>query len=140
MAGVEVNTEHWPLLLVKFDGEQNMHDVDYFIREMNAAHARKTPYASISLMRKYSTERSQVQRVAQWMKSTAELTKQYCVGNAIVSQSLGFRFLLSSIFLVKPMPCPYQVCSSFDEALTWMRGVAAARGVEVPPVPNVWNV
>jgi len=140
MAGVEVTTEHWPLLLVKFDGEQTMNDVDYFIREMNAAHARKTPYASISLMRKYSSERGQVQKVAQWMKSTAELTKQYCVANGIVSQSLGFRFLLSSIFLVKPMPCPYQVCSSFDEALTWVRQVAEARGVDVPSVPNLWNV
>jgi hypothetical protein len=38
------------------------------------------------------------------------------------------------------MPCPYQVCSSFDEALTWIRGVAAARGLTVPSVPNLWNV
>ena len=57
-----------------------------------------------------------------------------------VSQSLGFRFLLSSIFLVKPMPCPYQVCSSFDEALTWVRDIAARRSLALPPVPNVWNV
>ena len=56
---------------VKFDGEQNMRDVDYFIGQMNAVQARKEPYASISLMRKYSTERSQVQKVAEWMKATA---------------------------------------------------------------------
>ncbi|HEX8951893.1 MAG TPA: hypothetical protein VF945_08610, partial [Polyangia bacterium] len=72
MPGVEVTTEHWPLLLVKFDGEQTMHDVDYFIREMSAAQARRQPYASISLMRKYSSERRQVQKVAQWMKATAD--------------------------------------------------------------------
>lgn len=140
MAGVEVTTSYWPLLLVKFDGEQTMSDVDYFIREMTAAHARKAPYASISLMRKYSSERGQVQKVAQWMKATADQTRQYCVANGIVSQSLGFRFLLTSIFLVKPMACPYQVCSSFDEALTWVRGVARERGLEVPLAPNVWNV
>ena len=64
MAGVEISTAHWPLLLVKFDGEQTMRDVDYFIGEMAAAQARKEPYASISLMRKYSSERSQVQKVA----------------------------------------------------------------------------
>lgn len=140
MPGVEITTEYWPMLLVKFDGQQTMRDVDYFIREMNAAHARKTPYASISLMRKYSSERTQVQKVAQWMKSTAALTREYCVGNGIVSQSLGFRFLLSSMFLVKPMPCPYQVCSSFAEALSWVRGAAEARGLAVPSVPNLWNV
>jgi hypothetical protein len=140
MAGVEVSTKHWPLLLVKFDGEQNMRDVDYFISEMAAAHARKEPYASISLMRKYSHERSQVQRVANWMKETADATRQYCVGTGIVSQSLGFRFLLTSIFLVKPMPCPYQVCSSFDEAFSWVRKVADARGLAVPAVANPWGV
>ncbi len=140
MAGVEVSTQHWPVLLVKFDGEQTMDDVDYFIREMNAVHARKAPYASISLMRKYSSERTQVQKVAQWMKQTADFPRQYCVGTGIVSQSLGFRFLLSSIFLVRPMPCPYQVCSSFDEALAWVRVKGKARGLDVPSVPNVWNV
>ncbi|MGZ3405335.1 MAG: hypothetical protein ACXVAN_02755 [Polyangia bacterium] len=140
MGGVEVSTEHWPLLLVKFDGEQTMRDVDYFISEMNAAHARKEPYASISLMRKYSHERNQVQRVAQWMKETSERTREYCVGTGIISQSLGFRFLLTSIFLIKPMPCPYQVCSSFDEALAWIRKMAEARGLALPDIPNVWNV
>jgi hypothetical protein len=140
VAGVEISTEHWPLLLVKFDGQQTMRDVDYFISEMSAAQARKVPYASISLMRKYSSERNQVQKVAQWMKATAEETKRWCVGNGIVSQSLGFRFLLSSIFLVKPMPCPYQVCSSWDEAVKWIREVSSRRGLTVPAVPNVWNV
>ena len=140
MAGVEVNKEYWPMLLVKFDGEQTMRDVDYFLREMAAAQARKEPYASISLMRKYSSERAQVQKVAQWMKSTADLTKEYCVANGIVSQSLGFRFLLSSIFLVKPMPCPYQVCASFDEAMRWVRSIADGRGLALPSVPNLWNV
>lgn len=103
MAGVEINTEYWPMLLVKFDG-------------------------------------AQVQKVAQWMKATADETRKWCVGNGIVSRSLGFRFLLSSIFLVKPMPCPYQVCASFDEAMTWVRGVASAKGLDVPLVPNLWNV
>jgi hypothetical protein len=140
MAGVEITTEHWPLLLVKFDGEQTMRDVDYFISEMSAAQARRVPYASISLMKKYSSERNQVQKVAQWMKKTADETKRWCVGNGIVSQSLGFRFLLSSIFLVKPMPCPYQVCSSWDEAVSWIRGVAGKAGLAIPSAPNIWNV
>ena len=140
MAGVEISTVHWPLLLVKFDGEQTMRDVDYFLGEMSAAHARKEPYASISLMRKYSSERTHVQKVAQWMKATADETKKWCVGNSIVSKSLGFRFLLSSIFLVKPMPCPYNVCSSWDEAMSWIRQIAAPRGVTVPAVANPWNV
>jgi hypothetical protein len=140
MAGVEVSTQYWPLLLVKFDGEQTLKEVDYFIHEMDAVHARKAPYASISLMRKYSTERTHVQKVAQWMKATADGPREFCVGTGIISQSLGFRFLLSSIFLVKPMPCPYQVFSRFDEAFRWVRQQARQRNLMVPTIPNVWNV
>jgi len=140
MAGVEVTTEHWPVVLVKFDAQQTMEDCERFMRGMDAIHRRKQAYASISYMRRYATERAQVQRVAQWMKDTAEDSKRWCVGTGIVTQSLGFRFLLSSIFLVKPMPCPYQVCSSFSEAWRFVHEEGRKRGLAVPQVPNIWNV
>lgn len=91
-------------------------------------------------MRRYQSNPGHVQKVARWMKQTSDKTRELCVGNGIVSQSLGFRFLLSSIFLVKPMPCPYQVCASFDEAFQWVRERALERGLRLPPVPNIWNV
>jgi hypothetical protein len=140
MPGVEVSTDYWPVLLVKFDGHQTMDDTDYFIREMDAVHARKELYASISLMRKYSTERVHVHKFANWMKQTADAPRDYCVGNGIISQSVGFRFLLSSIFLIKPMPCPYQVFSHFNEAFAWVREQGQARGLFIPHVPNIWKV
>ena len=62
------------------------------------------------------------------------------VGTGIVTQSIGFRFLLSSIFLVKPMVCPYQVCGSFAEAWSFVSGQGRKRDVIIPPVPNVWQV
>ena len=38
------------------------------------------------------------------------------------------------------MPCPYQVCSSFDEAYAWVQKKAVDRGLVVPAIPNLWNV
>lgn len=140
MAGFEVDTGNWPIVLVKLDGQQTMADCDGFIAAMDALHARKQPYVSISWMRRYSNDRAQVQRVARWMKETAPLTKELCVANGIVTQSLGFRFLLSSIFLIRPMPCPYQVCASFEEASTFVREQAMRRGMILPPMPNRWGI
>jgi hypothetical protein len=140
MAGVDVDIAHWPVVLVKFDADQTMADCERFIAGMDAIHRRQEPYASISYMRHYSTDRAQVNRVARWMKDTAEQTRRWCVGTGIVTQSLGFRFLLSSIFLIKPMPCPYQVCGSFDEAWRFVFAEGSKRGVVVPPVPNIWSV
>jgi hypothetical protein len=140
MAGLDIVLEHWPVVLVKFDADQTMADCERFIAAMDSIHRRQQPYASISYMRRYNTDRRQVRRVAEWMKSSADETKRWCVGTGIVTESLGFRFLLSSIFLVKPMVCPYQVCRSFDEAWHFVAGEARKRNVILPPVPNVWQI
>jgi hypothetical protein len=140
MAGVEVSTEHFPLVLVKFDADQTMQDCERFMDAMDEIHRRRQPYLSVSYMRKYNTDREQVRRVAEWMKANAHLTREFCVATGIVTQSLGFRFLLSSIFLIRPMPCPYQVCRSFDEAVAFVRGEAHKRGMMVPPLQNPWKV
>ena len=140
MAGVEVTTEHFPVVLVKFDADQTMEDSQRFLDAMDEIHRLKQPYVSVSYMRKYNTDPKQVRRVGEWMKANAPLTKEYCVATGIITQSLGFRFLLSSIFLIRPMPCPYQVCASFAEAATFVRAQAARRGMLLQAIPNLWNV
>jgi hypothetical protein len=140
MAGVDIVLEHWPVVLVKFDADQTMEDCDRFIAAMDAIHRRQEPYASISYMRRYNSDRLQVRRVAEWMKSSAADTERWCIGTGIVTRSLGFRFLLSSIFLVKPMVCPYRVCSNFDEAWQFVAGEGRKRNLVLPSVPNVWHV
>ncbi len=66
------------------------------------------------------------------MKETEANVRAYCIGTGIVTQSLGFRFLLSAIFVVKPLACSYEVCGSFDKALGFIRHVSASRGLKLP--------
>jgi hypothetical protein len=140
MAGVDIVLEHWPVVLVKFDADQTMDDCERFIGAMDSIHRRREPYASISYMRRYNSDRQQVRRVAEWMKASAADTERWCIGNGIITRSLGFRFLLSSIFLVKPLVCPYQVCGSFDEAWRFVAEKGRKRNLTIPPVPNLWRV
>jgi hypothetical protein len=140
MAGVELDSSHWPVVMVKWDVDQTMDDLQRFMDGMDAIHRRQERYVSISYMRKYATEPAQVRRVAEWMKATADDTRRWCVGTGIVTRSLGFRFLLSSIFLIRPMACPYRVCASFDEAWRFVHDEGQRRGLAVPPVPNKWSV
>ena len=140
MAAIEVTSEHWPVVLVKFDADQTMADTDRFMRAFDELHAKKQPYVSISYMRRYARDRDQVQKVAEWMKRTAEDTRRYCLATGIITQSLGFRFLLTSIFLVRPMSCPYRVCGSFADALAFVTAKATEHGLTIPSVPNLWNV
>ena len=76
MAGVDIVLEHWPVVMVKFDAAQTMDDCERFIAAMDSIHQRREPYASISYMRRYNSDRRQVMRVAKWMKSSAEDTQR----------------------------------------------------------------
>ncbi len=130
--GIHLDTTQWPLLFSYFDGNNTEKDLENYIRSYNAVHRRKELYANITWMRKYSSDPKQVERVRRWLKETETATRDYCVCAGIITQSFGFRFVLSAVFVVKPLPCPYDVTSSFDKALAFVRQVSDKRGLKLP--------
>ncbi len=122
----------------KFDGEQTAEEVETYIRRFSAIHARGRPYVGINWMKRYARNRDTTERMGRWMKETEAITRELCVAAAIVA-SPAFRFMLSAVFLVKPMVCPYLVCGSFDEASQCVRDEARRRRLLLPPkLVNPW--
>ena len=105
---------------------------------MKTVHARKERYVGISYLKRYNRDKPQVDRIARWIKETEEVTRTYCMAAGMINDSTGFRFLLSAVFLIKRMPCPYQVCATFDEAVKFVRKESEPRGLVLPPVPRPW--
>jgi|GEM_PF-1710741 len=136
MPGITVDQSQWPMVFTCFDGENTVEELDVYIRVFDKIHLSKRPYATISWMRNYSRDPKQVERVRRWMKESEGDTRAYCVGTGIITQSMGFRFVLSAIFVVKPLPCPYDVSSSFDKALTFIRDASDKRGLKLPAQIN----
>src|SRR5262249_21319405 len=136
---IDLVLDQWPVVLTHFHGETSMADLEAYIRKMTAVHQRRQPYVGISYLQHYSRERAQLERIAQWIKDTEQATRDYCVATALINNSVGFRFVLSTIFLIKAMPCPYQVCGHFDDALAFTRRHAAERALVLPAhVVNPW--
>jgi hypothetical protein len=102
-------------------------------------HARRERYVGISYLKRYSRDRVHVERVAKWIKDTEEVTRTCCMAAGMINTSTGFRFLLSAIFLIKPMACPYHVAGTFDEAVTFVRRAAGDRGMNLPKIVNPWD-
>ncbi len=50
---------------------------------------------------------------------------------ALVMPSEAFRLLLSTFFLVTPMPCPLHTSTDPDEAVEWLGAQARERGIAV---------
>jgi hypothetical protein len=135
---IDLVLDHWPFVLTKFDGEQTSAELEAYIKRMDAVHARKERYVGISFLKRYARDRPQVERIGRWVKDTEEVTRTYCLAAGMINDSTGFRFLLSAVFLIKRMPCPYQVCATFDDAVTFVRKEAGTRGLVLPPVRRPW--
>ncbi|MDC0674911.1 hypothetical protein [Nannocystis radixulma] len=136
---ITLDLSHLPLVLTRFDGEQTLDEVEEYIGRMAEVHARRQPYLSITWMRRYARGSEHTERIGRWIKDTEELTRQYCLGVAMISQSTGFRFALAAIFLIRPMPCPYLVCGTWSEAIAYARAQASKGGVELPELASPWT-
>jgi hypothetical protein len=136
---IDLVLDQWPFVLTKFDGDQSQAELEAYIQRMNQVHARKQRYVGISYLKRYSRERPHVERIARWLKESEEVTREYCLGVSMINASIGFRFVLSGIFLIKPMPCPYHVCATFEEAVTFVRRQADEKRLPLPVARRPWN-
>jgi hypothetical protein len=132
LSAIVIDQSQLPLVLVKWDGPQTDADLDAYIASFEAIHRLKRPFATISWMKRYSSNRAHTRRLAEWMKQCDQATRDYCVCTAMIAESMGFRFILSSVFLIKPLSIPYQVVATFDEAATYVRDECGKRGLELP--------
>jgi hypothetical protein len=122
----------YPIVYTKFDGEQTADDVEAYIRRFDEIHARRAPYVGITWMRRYKRHPTITDRMGRWLKESEAATRALCLGASLISQSATFRFALSTVFLVKPMVCPYVVCSTFDDAVAFVRAQAERGGLRLP--------
>jgi hypothetical protein len=58
--------------------------------------------------------------------------RKFSICSALIAPSTAFRFVLSTVFLVKKMDTPYHVCATFDEAMSFCRNEALKRKVTLP--------
>jgi len=131
---IDIDTSLPGVVFSRFDGEQTLADLERYIAHYNEVHKAGKPYIGINWMKRYTRDRELARRMGQWMKDTDAITRELVRGAAIITASTTFRFLLSSVFLVKPMNCPYTVCASLDEADRFLRPVAARCRLTLPPV------
>jgi hypothetical protein len=129
----------WPYVFTRFDGVQTLADLDAYIARMEReVHQRKQPYLGVTYLKKYSRDKEVVARMQKWMAATKSFTRDYCVAIAMINSSTGFRFLLSAIFVIQSMPCPYEVCATYSEAIAFVDKQADKRGLPHKPPKPPW--
>ena len=135
---IDSDSSNWPLVFIRFEGSQTVEEVDAHFDRTAVIHARKQPWVSVAFMNGYGRDPRVLRRVAYWMKQRAEPTRKYCVATAMIAPSAGFRFVLGAVLLIQPISCPYVVCGTLDEALSFVRKKAAERALRLPSELPSW--
>ena len=132
MGSIEVVLDQWPVVFTKFDGDQTLEDLASLKRTVDAMHERKQRYVAVNWMRRYGRGHLQLRRAGEMIKETEAGTRDYCMAFAMVADSVGFRFLLSTVFLIRPLPAPYIVSATVPEALAFCVREAQKHGLKLP--------
>jgi hypothetical protein len=117
---IDVDETEWPLLIQTFDGRQTDTDIAYFESRMLEVFARREGFVSLVHVRKYEANAAHIRRLATFTKENRGPLEAHCKGSAIVIPSPSFRFLLSSFYLMVPMPHPTLICEETSRAAPWL--------------------
>jgi hypothetical protein len=136
---IESDLRNWPLVFTRFEGSQTIEEVDGHFERTASIYVRKQPWVSVAFMNGYGRDPRVLRRIAYWMKKIEEPTRKYCMAAAMIAPSAGFRFVLGAVLLIQPIPCPYMVCGTLDEALAFVRMKAAEHSLKLPSELPSWS-
>jgi hypothetical protein len=120
MSCIEVDETDWPLVLQTFDGQQTDDDVAHFEHRMAEVLARGEDFVTLCYIREYSMNLGHIRRLGDFTKSRRGAFEAFCKGGAIVIPSPSFRFILSSFYLMVPLPHPTLICEDAARAEPWL--------------------
>ncbi|MBX5482281.1 MAG: hypothetical protein IRZ16_10660 [Myxococcaceae bacterium] len=126
MGSWRVDTSSWPIVVHSMEGTPGHEEIEAYIREATAVLYRREPHVVIldaSRMGKVSAHLRA--RTRQWQTEHRDALRSWCLGTAKVLVSPLTRFIAMTVLMVNPLPTPWTVCESLDEARAWAADLLA---------------
>src|ERR1700756_4599376 len=129
---IEVDEHLWPLVVFRFHFRPSMEELERYLARQDEMLARRVPMISLVLAEEAKLwETPVLRRQAEWIKHNEAELRRYSLGAALVMQSPIVRGMLKAILWLQPMPQPYHVCSTVEEALRWLRERVASANASI---------
>jgi hypothetical protein len=103
------------------------------MRHVDGLYRRGEPFLTVTFI-SIATRVTGPQRemMSRWMNDTREQMVELNKGAVFVTGSMMFRFVLSGLMLLSPLPIPYEVFAEAGPAVPWLRGRALAHELSLP--------
>jgi hypothetical protein len=114
-----IDESRYPLVVVTARGEIPLDDFQQYLVDIERV-IRRGRQAHVLDFREARVPSAEVRRgKAEWFKKHERLRKEHVAGTAVVFHSPLFRFMLSSIMLIVPIPVPFSTHGLLDEGVAW---------------------
>ena len=114
---IQVDTRHWPVVVVSFVGAYSEDQFDAYLAEMDAVVARSGRRVLIYDATECGlVAASQRRKQADWMKAHAYQTRGNTAGIVFVLPSALLRGVLTAIFWIHPLESPHAIVKELEEA------------------------
>lgn len=133
-AVIRISTERLPLVLLDFDGQLQLEDIDLFITRFSGWVAEQRRVGlGIRSMDIAMPEARVIKTFAQWIREQEQILAHHIIGIGVAVRSPVLRGALAFMNRLAPPPCPQRIFATWDEAERWLvdqlteRDVSAAR-------------
>jgi hypothetical protein len=129
---IRVDDTHWPLAICAFEGTPSAEEVDAWLTQMSALHARGDRFVMLTDVAAGRPDFAHVRRIGAWTKRNLDVVRATCAGIAVILESPAQRFLVSAFYLVVTPPCPMTVFDDRPPAAAWLKKRLESEGLAVP--------
>ncbi|HJL14458.1 MAG TPA: hypothetical protein RMH99_02310 [Sandaracinaceae bacterium LLY-WYZ-13_1] len=123
----------WPVSVTMIPARALDAEIVEHMRYVDGLYARGEPFLTVTFIslrtRITSGQRAMMSR---WMNDTQAQMEALNKGAVFITGSTMFRFVLSGLMLLSPLPIPYEVFSEADAAAPWLRRKLAENELEAP--------
>jgi len=128
-----IDNRHSPLVYWRCSGTFSAEDVDFYLREQDAILDGGHRYVVIFDGRDLkSVSAKELRRLADHIKKHSDALGERCAYSSIVLTSAVIRGALKALVWLTPLPMPYVVHATLEEALTATERAALAARLPLP--------
>jgi hypothetical protein len=114
-----IDDGRFPLVLITAHGDISFDDFQQYLVDIERV-IRRGRQAHVLDFRDAKVPSSEVRRgKAAWFKQHKKLMESNVAGTAVVFHSPLFRFMLSSIMLLVPIPVPFSTHGVLEDGVAW---------------------
>jgi hypothetical protein len=127
-----VSTRFFPLVVCAFMRPQSNDELRAYFDEMTQLYRGGKPFVTLSMLAAFRSSRTAIAMAARWFHEESDAMRATCLGTAIVSPSMKFRFFFRQLLMLTPMPYPYDVVGTLPEGVEFCRKHAQGAGLLLP--------